>query len=99
QSTIPSASSSTPSRIRATVTPLRAYHLWHHQRLSLDNIGAHLRDPPLAQSTVNGYILQAINLEKLEYDDEQLRTVLRGTPANARKGRWGWLSKQVGIAQ
>lgn len=100
-STIPSASSpsSRPSRIRATMAHLRAYHLWHHQQLPLDDIGAHLRDPPLAQSTISSYILQAINLERLEYSDEKLRGVLMGLPPSVRLRRWGWLSRRVGITQ
>lgn len=96
-STIPPPSSTSTSRIRATVPPLRAYHLWHHQRVPLDAIGAHLRDPPLAQSTVNSYIMQSITMEKLEYRDEDLVALMLMLPANLRVSRYGWLSRRLGI--
>lgn len=96
-STIPSPSSIAPSRVHTTVSPLRAYHIWHHQRVPLDAIGAHLRDPPLAQSTVSSYILQAINMEKLEYRDEDLISLMGALPANLRLGRYEWLSRKLGI--
>ncbi|KAJ4344779.1 uncharacterized protein N0V89_012523 [Didymosphaeria variabile] len=98
-STIPSPSSTVSPRIRATVPPLRAYHLWHHQRVPLDAIGAHLRDPPLAQSTVSSYIIQAINMEKLEYRDEDLINLMGTLPANLKLGRYGWLSRKLGIVR
>ncbi|KAF1974003.1 hypothetical protein BU23DRAFT_553675 [Bimuria novae-zelandiae CBS 107.79] len=98
-STIPAPSSTATPRIRATVPPLRAYHLWYHQRVPLDAIGSHLRDPPLAQSTVSGYIIQAINMEKLEYRDADLAALMLTLPANLRLGRYGWLSKKLGITR
>ncbi|KAL1595855.1 hypothetical protein SLS60_009545 [Paraconiothyrium brasiliense] len=98
-STIPSPSSPISPRIRATVPPLRAYHLWYHQRVPLDAIGAHLRDPPLAQATVGSYIVQAINMEKLEYRDADLITLMGTLPANLRLGRYGWLSRKLGIVR
>lgn len=98
-STIPSPTSTSPSRIRATVSPLRAYHIWHHQRVPLDAVGAHLRSPALAQSTVSSYIIQAISMEKLEYRDEDLISLMATLPANLRLGRYGWLSRKLGIAR
>ncbi|KAL5416071.1 hypothetical protein PMIN03_002317 [Paraphaeosphaeria minitans] len=94
-STIPSPTSTALSRIRATVSLLRAYHMWHHQRMPLDAIGAHLRDPPLAQSTVSNYIIQAINLEKFTYRDDDLITLMGTLPANLRIGKYGWLSRKL----
>ncbi|CAN9101655.1 unnamed protein product [Alternaria alternata] len=76
QLTIPSPSSTAPSRIRATVTHLRAYHMWYYQKLSIDRMTQILRDPPLSSNTVASYILQAITLERLEYEQESLRDVL-----------------------
>ncbi|KAJ4301236.1 hypothetical protein N0V90_003327 [Kalmusia sp. IMI 367209] len=99
QDTIPSPSSTSLSRIRATVPPLRAYHLWHHQRVPLDAIGAHLREPPLAQSTVSSYIIQAISLEKLEYRDADLVALMSTLPANLRLGRYAWLSRKLGLVR
>lgn len=97
--TIPSVSSTAPSRIRATVPPLRAYHLWHHQCVPLDAIGAHLRDPPLAQSTVSSYIIQAISMEKLEYRDADMITLMGTLPANLRLGKYVWFSRKLGIVR
>jgi hypothetical protein len=96
-STIPSPASTASSRIRATLPPLRAYHIWHHQRVPLGAIGAHLRDPPLAQSTVSSYIIQAINMEKFEYRNADLISLMEALPANLRLGRYGWLSRKLGI--
>ncbi|KAF2854646.1 hypothetical protein T440DRAFT_387194 [Plenodomus tracheiphilus IPT5] len=96
QATIPSPKASTPSRIRATVPHLRAYHLWHHQQLAVDKIAEHLREPPLSLSTVQGYILQAITMERLQYDKASLRDVILGMPVSQRKGRWKWLAEKIG---
>ncbi|KAF2280709.1 ribonuclease H-like protein [Westerdykella ornata] len=97
--TIPSPSSpssSATSRIRATVTVLRAYHLWHHQDLSPAEIARHLRDPPLAESTVCGYILQAVAAERLAYSRREMREVLSKVPLNVRMTRWRWLVERLG---
>lgn len=99
QSTIPSPTSTTPSRIRATVPHLRAYHLWYHQNLSLDYVASHLRDPPLSHSTVTGYILQAVSLERLEYDRDSMRDMMMALPVGLRKGRWKWIAEKVGAAK
>ncbi|ORY16305.1 hypothetical protein BCR34DRAFT_120944 [Clohesyomyces aquaticus] len=97
-STIPSPSKSMvspPPRVRATLPPLRAYHLWRHQLLPLQEIAKHLRDPPLAISTVNSYILQAIVLEKLEYKNEELRVLLKKLPEALRRSRFRYLVERV----
>ena len=80
QATIPSPMSATPSRIRATVPHLRAYHMWHVQRLSIDESARHLRDPPLTHTTVTGYILQAVQHEQLDVDVEATRNLIRNVP-------------------
>jgi ribonuclease D len=97
KSTIPPPTSTSPSRIRATVPHLRAYHLWHHQKFLLDVIAKHLRDPPLSQSTVTSYILQAITLERLEYNNESMRQVIMALPLGLRKTRWKGLAEKVGV--
>jgi hypothetical protein len=99
ESTVPSPSSTTPPRIRATIPHLRAYHLWHHQHLSSNVVASHLRDPPLSHSTVAGYILQAVTLERLDYDKDNLRDVMTGLPIGMRKGRWKWIAEKVGGAK
>ena len=96
ESTVPSPSSTAPSRIRATIPHLRAYHLWHRQSLSIDDVANHLRDPPLSHSTVTGYILQAIALEGLGYDKDRLREIMMGLPVGMRKGRFKWIAEKVG---
>ena len=93
---IPSPSSLTPSHIRATIPHLRAYHMWAHQKLSLDAIAALLREPPLPVSTVGSYVLQAITLERMEYDDGEVRGVLMGMPEALRRGKWRGLAEKVG---
>ena len=98
-STIPSPTSTSTPRVRATIPPLRAYHLWHHQRIPLDAVGAHLRSPPLAQSTVSSYIIQAITLEKLGYREADLVALMLTLPANLRLSRYGWLSRKLGIVR
>ncbi|KAF1945438.1 hypothetical protein EJ02DRAFT_463271 [Clathrospora elynae] len=94
-STVPLPTSAAPSRIRATVPHLRAYHLWYHQKLSVDEIAQHLGDPPLSHSTVTSYVLQAIALEKLEYDKESLKDAMMLMPSGMRKGRWKWLAEKA----
>ena len=93
---IPSPSSLTPSHIRATIPHLRAYHMWAHQKLPLDTIATLLRDPPLPASTVGSYVLQAITLERMEYDEEEVRAVLMGMPQALRRGKWRVLAEKVG---
>lgn len=95
-STIPAPGSLTPSHIRATVPHLRAYHMWHHQRLSLNEIARQVRDPPLAASTVASYVLQAITLERMEYDASAVRGLLMGMPEALRRGKWRTLAERVG---
>ena len=94
-STIPPPGSLTPSHIRATVPHLRAYHMWHHQHLPLDEIARQVRDPPLAASTVANYVLQAIMLERMEYDASAVRGLLMGMPEAMRR-KWRRLAEKVG---
>ncbi|KAF3040851.1 hypothetical protein E8E11_006676 [Didymella keratinophila] len=95
-STIPPPGSLTPSHIHATVPHLRAYHMWHHQQLPLDEIAQQVRDPPLAVSTVASYVLQAITLEMMEYDASAVRGLLMGMPEALRRGKWKGLAEKVG---
>jgi hypothetical protein len=62
----------------------------------MDDIASHLRDPPLAQSTVMGYIVQAIQLERLDFDKAAMRDVMMSMPVAARQGRWKWMAQMVG---
>lgn len=94
--TIPSPTSPSTPHIRATIPHLRAYHLWAYQSLSVAQIAALLRDPPLAEATVGSYILQAIVLEGMDVDAGRVRGVLMGLPVGMRKGRWRALAGRVG---
>ncbi|KAH7131944.1 ribonuclease H-like domain-containing protein [Dendryphion nanum] len=97
--TIPAPSfsrSSPPSRIRATLSPLRAYHMWHHQKLPLERIAELLREPPLALSTVCGYIVKATSMEKLEYENAAMKEVLKSLPVGLRRGRGRWMNTEMG---
>lgn len=96
KTTIPLPASTAPSRIRATIPHLRAYHLWYHQKLSVDDIASHLREPPLSISTVTSYILQAVSLEGLEYDKKSLNEVMKSMSPGLRNGRWKWLAAKAG---
>lgn len=58
---------------RAALSQLRAYYMWHEQGLEPQLIAKLLRDPPLKTTTVVGYILTAVQLEKLPMDTERLR--------------------------
>lgn len=96
-SSIPSPTSRVPSHIRATIPHLRAYHMWHYQKLALGEIARLLRDPPLSESTVGSYVLQAITLEKMEYNEEEVRNVLAELPETLRRGKWRGLAEKVGV--
>ncbi|KAL5121937.1 hypothetical protein ACEQ8H_000153 [Pleosporales sp. CAS-2024a] len=95
-STVPAPTCTGASRIRATITHLRTYHLWRHQHLSIQTIAGLVRDPPLSHSAVTGYILQAITLERLEYDSDGLRNIMMDLPVGLRKGRWKAMADKVG---
>jgi hypothetical protein len=92
---IPSPSSPLPARIRATISHLRAYHLWHHQGLSLKEVASLLREPPLSLSTVAGHVLQAVSLEGLDVEVGRLREVVQGLPIGMRMGRWKGMVERV----
>lgn len=66
-----------------TISPLRAYYLWYNNEdLDAEDVAGLLRDPPLATKTVVGYIIKAIQTEKLPYDGERLlKGVLEKLPA------------------
>ena len=95
-SSIPQPGSAAPSRIRATVPHLRAYHLWRHQGFSLHDVARQLRNPPLPLDTVGSYVLQVITLEGMQYDEKVVREVVSGMSEGLRRGRWKKLAEKVG---
>lgn len=66
----------TTRKIIAKPSDLRGYHLWYYQELEVDRIACRLRDPPLAKSTVAGYILQAILAEHLPFHKNRVWAVI-----------------------
>jgi hypothetical protein len=66
----------TNRKVIAKPSDLRGYHLWYFQGLEVDQIACRLRDPPLAKSTVAGYILQAILAEHLPFHKNRVWAVL-----------------------
>jgi hypothetical protein len=43
-----------------------------------------------------GYIVQAIQLERLDFDKAAMRDVMMSMPVAARQGRWKWMAQMVG---
>jgi len=68
-------SSTSRGRKPATRSSLRAYHLWHHQSLSVSEVAKLLRQPPLKGVTVANYIFSAISSMRLPYEEDRLRDV------------------------
>jgi hypothetical protein len=95
QSTVPSPTSTTPSRIRATMPHLRAYHMWYHQKLPIEGIAQQLREPALSHITAVNYVLQAVSLERLEYETGSLKRLMLRMPSGMRT-RWKSLAEKVG---
>lgn len=67
---------------------LCAWHLWHEQGHSMEEVAALLKDPPLVMTTVASYILQSIKAENLPYDENRVKEVLRVLPKVARARYW-----------
>ncbi|KAK4499797.1 hypothetical protein PRZ48_007983 [Zasmidium cellare] len=79
---------------KARPSELRAYHLWQHQTLSLEDVATTLRDPPLAMTTVASYVLQAVKEEGLPYDVERMKEVLEFVPKSVH-GRYKGVVEKV----
>ncbi|KAI9808126.1 MAG: hypothetical protein M1825_004583 [Sarcosagium campestre] len=70
---------------RATVATLRAYYLWHEHGLAPKEVAKRLRSPPLRETTVLTYIVEAIRLDDLDYDKVRLRHVMLALGDGARR--------------
>ena len=81
-------------KARALPSQMRAYALWHHQRIGVPEAAALLRDPPLMQTTVTGYILEAIRMEKLDCEVQRVKTIWQGLPESSR-GRFRSFVKRL----
>lgn len=79
-------------KTKAAAAALRAYFIWHaNDDLDADSVARLLREPPLQLSTVCGYILKAVKLERLPYDRVRLRAVLDLCPQDVAQMRFAML--------
>lgn len=81
---------------RIGTSTLRAYHLWHHQSHSVQEVAKLCREPPLALTTVASYIMQAVREEGLEYRKERIKLVLEILPKTVWGAYWK-IVKDVGL--
>ncbi|KAF2499376.1 ribonuclease H-like protein [Lophium mytilinum] len=81
----------------ATSGQMRAYALWHEQNLSLAEVAAVLRDPPLATSTVSNYILSAVMLEQLPFKEERIKVLLKTMPSKVVTQRYWRILRTLGV--
>jgi hypothetical protein len=79
-------SGSNPCLSRAS--HLRAYALWHHEKMEPEEIARALRKPPLQLTTVTDYILESVRLDKLPYERERIDLVLKFKPEHIRLGKY-----------
>ncbi|KAF2804321.1 ribonuclease H-like protein [Mytilinidion resinicola] len=84
---------------KATSGQLRAYALWHEQNLSVAEIAALLRDPPLAISTVSSYVLTAVMLEGLPYKEERIKVLLLAMPSRVVTARYRGILRGLGVEE
>lgn len=68
---------------RAMPSQLRAYALWSELGKEVPEVAQILRDPPLQVTTVANYILEAVRLEKLPFQEPRLEKVWELLPARA----------------
>ncbi|KAI4088739.1 MAG: hypothetical protein LQ344_005895 [Seirophora lacunosa] len=95
---IPSSTSTPPppqQRTRATPALLRAYFLFHHHGLSVPDIAALLRAPPLQRATVAGYVLEAARVEGLQLEAGRVQECLKEM-GQVGRGRYRGLLRRLG---
>ena len=80
---------------QASPAYLRAYSLWHVQGWTVSECAALLRDPPLQHSTVTSYILEAIRIEKLDYDPPRLKEVVNQIPGHVLENRYKYIKRRL----
>jgi hypothetical protein len=75
---------------------LRAYFVWYHNpSLTLAEIAALLRDPPLQMSTVINYIMEAVKREGLEFEKDRLKEIMGMLSKDALWSRYRSVAKMV----
>lgn len=82
--------------VRAMPAQLRAYALWHEQRLDVNSVAWILRDPPLKDATVATYILESLIRERLPFQPERIKEVLERMYPPARP-RYYYFFRRIGI--
>ncbi|KAK3715665.1 hypothetical protein LTR37_006890 [Vermiconidia calcicola] len=73
---------------------LRAYNMWHEQKLSCKEVASFLRDPPLSALTVASYVMQALKEENLPYDAARVMEPLEILPKSVH-GRYQKIANQI----
>lgn len=88
---------------QATNAHLRAYFVWsENPELSIRDVAKVLRSPPLADRTVQSYVLEAIRLDGKylndgDWDRERVKTLLKEWKAGA--GNQGWVAKRYWLLE
>lgn len=75
-------------KARAMPSQLRAYAVWNELGKEVSEVAGILRDPPLQVTTVARYILEAIRLEKLPFQEHRLARVWELLPARSPARGW-----------
>lgn len=77
-------------KLKAQPAALRAYHIWHtNEGLDCASLAKILRDPPLQTTSVAGYIMSSVHMEKLPYDKIRLKTdVITHIPTELARKRF-----------
>lgn len=77
-------------KIKAQPAALRAYHIWHtNEELDCASLAKILRDPPLQTTSVAGYIMSSVHMEKLPYDKIRMKNeVMTHVPTELARKRF-----------
>lgn len=77
-------------KLKAQPAALRAYYIWHtNEDLDCASLAKILRDPPLQTSSVAGYIMSSVHMEKLPYDKVRIKNdVMTRMPAELARKRY-----------
>lgn len=77
-------------KVKAQPAALRAYHIWHtNEGLDCASLAKILRDPPLQTTSVAGYIMSSVHMEKLPYDKVRMKSdVITHIPTELARKRF-----------
>ena len=87
--------STLPLDYKPTAAPacLRAHALWHEQGFTVPEAAALLRDPPLLNSTVAKYVLDALKAEDLPFERHRLAALILHIPQEMRSRHKRFIEK------